>query len=445
MALSALIALTVLLGWFSSNVQTFLPDGWDLMKANTAACTLLSLCAMAISYYQTNPARILAGQVIVGIVLLIAGTALLGHATREPFYLETLLASDHQSLAPGRMSIQTSLFFVMLGFACICEGKDDPTCSLIRDLVCSLLVTLVFVVAAGYLFGASTLFGQGSDIRTSPQTLVSMVLLATSLLITRMQQGYFAILAGIGIGSEISRAVLPLAVSLPFLIISCSVWLSQGKGMSPALASALTASLSAGSLFVVLVWLSRKINGMEAELRDISLVDDLTKINNRRGFFMLGEHMLFEAHRDGRTITVLFLDLDGLKAINDTLGHDIGSDLLKHVATLLRDHFRKSDVVARLGGDEFAVVSSSGDTQIALKRLERVVNAINKAGKRPYHISYSAGEATFSADNSLTSFSELVATADARMYERKRAKKQPRQSSLRSATSSPAGEVETAS
>lgn len=421
--LPCLIALPVLLGWLMPVVATLLPNDWALMKANTALCVILGACAMWLENSRTNSTQRLAGQLLGGLVLIIAGSALAGHITNLPFALETLLAEDEQSSAPGRMSIQTAVFFFTLGIASICEGSNGPFFTQVRDILCALLITLLLTVIAGYLYGASSLFGQANDIRTSPQTLACMFCLVTALLIARMHHGYFAILAGLGIGSQISRVVLPIALILPFLIISSIAWLSEGHGLSPALASALTTAISAAILFIVLAWLSQKINEMESELRDITLMDDLTKINNRRGFYLLGEHMLYEAQRDDRTVTMMFFDLDGLKEINDSLGHDIGSDLLKHFATLLSQNFRKSDVVARLGGDEFAVVSSSGDSQIALKRLERIVQAINKAGKRPYIICYSVGEATFSANGSIGDFSELVSTADERMYERKRAKK----------------------
>ncbi|TNE78014.1 MAG: GGDEF domain-containing protein [Gammaproteobacteria bacterium] len=358
----------------------------------------------------------------------------MGHITGLTFPLDTLLASDDLGSVPGRMTTQSALFFSMLGLSAICEGKQRPFCTLLRDLLAALLISLLLTVIAGYLFGASELFVQAEDIRTSPQTLVCMTCLAGALLIIRMHHGYFAILAGIGIGSQIARSILPAAVLLPFLIISSSVWLSEGKKLSPVLASSLTAAFSAAVLFVMLIWLSQKINAMESELRDISLIDELTRINNRRGFYLLGEHMLFEAQRDGRPVTVLFFDLDGLKELNDSQGHDIGSDLLKHFASLLREHFRKSDVVARLGGDEFAVVSSSGDSQIALKRLERIINAINKAGKRPYNIRYSVGEATYTSDSPITDFNALVSAADERMYESKRNKKATHRAKTTTAT-----------
>lgn len=418
-----LISLPVLVAWLAPAVQSLLPNGWELMKANTALCILLSTCAMWLTHFQTNPTRRLAGQLLGAAVLIVAGSTLAGHITNLSFALDTILAKDSLASAPGRMSVQTALFFFVLGFSIICEGRNGAICTQVRDIVCALLITLLLTVIAGYLYGASSLFEQASDVRTSPQTLVCMLCLAGALLIARVHHGYFSILAGFGIGSRISRVVLPIALLLPFLMISSSAWLSHGRGLSPALASALTTAFTAAMLFVVLIWLSGKINEMESELRDITLIDDLTKINNRRGFYLLGEHMLYQAQREERTLTVMFFDLDGLKEINDTLGHDIGSNLLKHFATLLRQNFRKSDLVARLGGDEFAVVSSGGDSQIALKRLERIVQATNKAGQRPYIIRYSVGDAAISANSSIRDFNELVSTADERMYERKRAKK----------------------
>ena len=424
LALVGLITVPILLGWTAPLMGNFLPVGWGLMKANTALCALLTAAAIMLNSSPSHPKWMLAGNALGLIIMIISGSALVGHITGTAFPIETLLAKDELSSMPGRMSLQTALFFTMMGFTAFCEGVARPFCSVMRDMLYALLIMLTLMVISGYLFGALALFSKADDIHTSPQTLACMILLVIALLVLRTQRGYFAILSAIGIGSQISRIAAPLVLLLPFLIMGSSAWLSH-RGLSLTLASAITASISSAILFVVLVWLSQKINLMENELRDISLIDDLTKVRNRRGFYLIGEHMLFEAQRDNRPLTVLFFDLDGLKTVNDSLGHDIGSDLLKHFATLLQEHFRKSDVVARLGGDEFAVVSSSGDTQIALKRLERVITAINKAGKRPYNLSFSVGGASFSASSSAQNFNEIVAAADASMYRKKHAKKMP--------------------
>ncbi len=80
----------------------------------------------------------------------------------------------------------------------------------------------------------------------------------------------------------------------------------------------------------------------------MSLDDELTGLHNRRGFYLLGEQALQNARRSGEALTVFFFDADGLKKINDTLGHDAGSELLRDIATLLRTTFRASDIVGRL-------------------------------------------------------------------------------------------------
>jgi diguanylate cyclase (GGDEF)-like protein/PAS domain S-box-containing protein len=95
---------------------------------------------------------------------------------------------------------------------------------------------------------------------------------------------------------------------------------------------------------------------LEAELSRMATRDDLTGLYNRRFFEReLGQQLLL-MRRHGGTASVLFVDLDGFKEVNDTLGHQCGDDLLQHVAGILTGRLRESDVIARLGGDEFAVL-----------------------------------------------------------------------------------------
>jgi len=107
-------------------------------------------------------------------------------------------------------------------------------------------------------------------------------------------------------------------------------------------------------------------------LRSLSLIDDLTGLYNRRGFADLGEQYLKLARRTARGVTMVFLDLDRFKTINDSLGHHVGDQALMKVADILRATFRRSDIVARLGGDEFAVLAleASGESsELLLYRL----------------------------------------------------------------------------
>jgi diguanylate cyclase (GGDEF)-like protein len=190
----------------------------------------------------------------------------------------------------------------------------------------------------------------------------------------------------------------------------------------------LTAAFGAFLLIILNIASARRINALERDLRDMSLTDPLTQLQNRRGFYLLGEQALLIAKRTHSPLTVLFIDVDGLKIVNDTLGHDMGSQLIVDVGDLLRVSFRTSDVVARIGGDEFAIAvyGPQGDLTPTLKRLDEATTGVNESGKNPYQISYSVGDARTDPEHD-ESFSELVNRADAVMYQRKRLKKSSRQ------------------
>jgi GGDEF domain-containing protein len=94
----------------------------------------------------------------------------------------------------------------------------------------------------------------------------------------------------------------------------------------------------------------------EEELWELALVDDLTGLHNRRAFILLAEQAIKEAARAGRPGIGLFVDVEGLKTINDTHGHTAGDHVLRLVAGALRAACRESDIIGRLGGDEFVIL-----------------------------------------------------------------------------------------
>jgi diguanylate cyclase (GGDEF)-like protein/PAS domain S-box-containing protein len=168
----------------------------------------------------------------------------------------------------------------------------------------------------------------------------------------------------------------------------------------------------------------------EEALRSLSLVDDLTGLHNRRGLGTLARQQMRVAERTGRGFTLLFLDVDGLKAVNDALGHPAGDRLLSDVAAVLRETFREADVLARLGGDEFAVLAlddGDGDGDAAgetvVERLRARVAVHNQVSPRPYALSVSVGAVRYDPARP-TTLDDLLRAADARMYEEKR-QKQP--------------------
>lgn len=157
------------------------------------------------------------------------------------------------------------------------------------------------------------------------------------------------------------------------------------------------------------------------ELREMALTDELTGLNNRRGFIAMAEKKSHEAMRTGRGFTVLFIDLNGLKNINDTLGHQEGDAAIADAAQILRSTFRDSDVLARLGGDEYAALlpkETTHETESPIARLQAMTDIHNMQAGRPYKVSMSVGIATFDPANPV-SIDQLLESADAAMYEHK--------------------------
>ena len=164
---------------------------------------------------------------------------------------------------------------------------------------------------------------------------------------------------------------------------------------------------------------------MEESIQALIITDSLTGLYNRRGFLALAEQQLRIAERTGSRVLLLFADLDGMKWINDHLGHAKGDEALIEGANVLQAVFRESDILARVGGDEFAVLalgSSREDSDILKNRLQQQMDLHNSRGDRDYHLSISIGIAYKESDSSV-SIDELMSRADALMYEHKKSKR----------------------
>lgn len=158
------------------------------------------------------------------------------------------------------------------------------------------------------------------------------------------------------------------------------------------------------------------------EIRQLSLTDELTGLYNRRGFSLLAEQELRLAMRGRQTVWVLFADVDGLKEMNDMLGHEMGDRLLTTAAEVLREAFREDDIVARLGGDEFAVfgVSDRGAV-VAVDAAARLQAAIDRHNVHRTGLALSMSCGIASTDRPThDSLDALLAKADSAMYAMKR-------------------------
>jgi diguanylate cyclase (GGDEF)-like protein len=158
------------------------------------------------------------------------------------------------------------------------------------------------------------------------------------------------------------------------------------------------------------------------ETQRLAAYDQLTDLPNRRFTLEILQQTIARNHRSSRPTSVLFLDLDGFKIINDTLGHETGDNLLREIGRTFRGAIRSGEQIGRLGGDEFVLIID-GDVATAQLAAQRVLNALREPIKigtaRSAHINASIGVAS-DEHHSLTA-SELLSAADHAMYQAKRA------------------------
>lgn len=175
----------------------------------------------------------------------------------------------------------------------------------------------------------------------------------------------------------------------------------------------------------VLAQTGARLAEQEAELRELALEDPLTGLPNRRAFDQIAEHELQIAIRRSSVTALLFIDVDGLKVVNDEHGHAEGDEMLREVASVLRTQLRASDLLARMGGDEFCVLlsrDSALDGSDLLERIDAAVADRNAQPGRRYELGFSVGVAFFDPADPI-SVEQLVQRADAAMYQNKHAKR----------------------
>ncbi len=164
---------------------------------------------------------------------------------------------------------------------------------------------------------------------------------------------------------------------------------------------------------------------VEQELQELSLVDDLTGLINRRGFFVLSEQLRSFCLRMKMNAVLFFFDMDNLKQINDQFGHAAGDQAIKDMGTILKKSFRSSDIIARYGGDEFvvfAIETAEYSLKTMSERLKDQQMKISSEIQRNNPLSFSAGTTLYEWENPLP-MEKLIEQSDSAMYIEKQSKK----------------------
>jgi diguanylate cyclase (GGDEF)-like protein len=211
-------------------------------------------------------------------------------------------------------------------------------------------------------------------------------------------------------GLQSLPAFTPAALIDHFInVIPWWIWLAFGVAMAVAAAAGVAAVRSGRR--------ARARAGEVAMVTADAMTDPLTGILNRRGFTTVAQRELERAQRYGHPLALAFVDVRGLKGVNDSRGHQAGDELLRQVAALLKESSRSHDIVGRIGGDELAVMLTEqgvdGMTAV-MRRVRSSLPAAREALGFDHDWDLTIGMAVFPRDGH--SVEDLLATADRRLY-----------------------------
>jgi diguanylate cyclase (GGDEF)-like protein len=219
--------------------------------------------------------------------------------------------------------------------------------------------------------------------------------------------GAMLVLAGLHVWIAVARASPADAQTMRVLFVQLAAWLVMGLGMQLMTFEDMTYELRAAN---------RRLEAAQAELRLMVTTDPLTGCGNRRYFDEIIGRELRRHRRYGVPLSLLFVDIDRFKAINDTLGHEAGDRVLQGVAAFLLRKIREADYIFRWGGDEFLILISCDGKEAARKgaELQAEFAASPDAATLPRGVGLSYGAVEVPSDT--TEIMPLVRTADERMY-----------------------------
>jgi diguanylate cyclase (GGDEF)-like protein len=249
------------------------------------------------------------------------------------------------------------------------------------------------------------------------------------------------LLSGIGAAHSFANLRL-LEYSVLYLIpVSFFTWFAGGQwGMLVAFASAawvLRMNLHSNEMFAPIAYWNAAIllalyvgsvvilgelRGLYLRERDLSRMDPLTGLPNRRAFFEFAEIETSRARRYHHPLTLVYLDVDEFKKVNDRFGHVAGDEVLRRVTTAAQSCLRRSDLAARMGGDEFAILLPETSQEAALPILQRMQAELRRMMARDGRpVTFSLGAVTFRTPPEAVD--EMIRIADQEMYQAKGAGK----------------------
>jgi diguanylate cyclase (GGDEF)-like protein len=435
-AVASAIGATTLIGWALdvSLLKSVLP-GLVAMNPLTAVCFLLAAASLAPRADGSRGWASIAQGTAAALVAVAGLFCLAGYLSGHPSDLDQILFANKLAGGgglPNRMAPNTAFDFVALGAAVLLLRGASKGTAIAGQGLAMFVGFNAFIALLGYAYSVTSFSQVASFIPMALHTAFTFGLLATSALLRTPEKGLIARATSLAPGGRLIRQLAPAFLVFPPLV----GWLRLQGELHGLYSTTFGTALMAGALVVIgigLTW-SNAVSldhadevrrQVELATQQLAYYDALTGLPNRALFTDRLTLAIARAHRYGGLVAVMFLDLDGFKSVNDTLGHAGGDALLKSVGHRLLHCVRPSDTAARLAGDEFTLVLTDvRDVAAAEAVAARCLSSLaapHDVLTQQRVISATIGIAIVPNDG--TDVATLVRKADLAMYRAKRSGK----------------------
>ena len=427
----------VLVGWGLdvAVVRSVLPGAVG-MKALTGFGLVAGASAMLLLVAETDGRRHVAGLALAAVPGLFGAAVLVEYALGVHLGIDELVFVDHAGRAegidfPGRFAPTTAVCFLMLTGALLTLDRGRGWRWRPSELLAIPMLVIAFMSVIGYAYSIPAFYGPASAAKMAVNTALCFVALGVGLLIARPRGRFLELATTTDPGGVMVRRMVPLCFIVPLVLgwlhLRTVSWGVFDDRVGTWWLSAATVAGLVGMMWWCGGTLSRadrERRALEAQLFELANRDGLTRLFNRHRFEEELAAFLLRARRYGTTGSLLLIDLDHFKPINDSHGHGAGDEMLRAVAQVVSGRVRDSDVVGRLGGDEFAVLLLEATPAQARARAEDLRAAIAAiripTGAGDAWTSASVGVAAVDAETEQGA-SDLLGRADGAMYRAKRA------------------------
>ncbi|WP_170189973.1 GGDEF domain-containing protein, partial [Geitlerinema sp. P-1104] len=359
------LGVLVLLGWlFDIALLKSIAPTWVTMKVNTAVGLVIAGSALLASHRRLQFWELTGAWMVLALGLLTTAQYLfdLNLGIDEAIFPDD--PNPVATYAPGRMALNTALSFSSLGISLAYQAFRSY-----RRAQFFAIVTLMisFLGCLGYIFGITAFYGIGQFTEMALHTGVAFILLSLGILGRYPDRGGMGITVSELAGGATIRRLIGLTFILP--TVGCGlVLLGQRAGLYDGEVGLVL--LSVASVFVlgtVIWWNARTIGATDYQ----ALYDNLTGLPNRILFRQQLSNCLREAREQEQSLAVFFIDIDCFKKINDTLGHDIGDEVLQLVTRRILAELPEQARLSRWGGDEFTLLLPHPVDRLTCERLAR--------------------------------------------------------------------------